>query len=315
MNLQPIFLKLDGRPGLMVGAGNVALEKLNTLLSSGVGLRVIAPEIKPEIRQMAAEGKIELIERRFAPDDLDGKFIVIAATDDPEVNATVYRESVARGILVNSVDDPPHCDFYFGSVVRRGDLQVAISTSGESPAVAQQLRREIDEQLPQDLGLWLTEVGRLRREILARHPAGEERKALLHRIAKRQILQSSPRLENQEEHKVYMVGAGPGDPELLTVKAQRLIRSADVILHDDLVTPEILSIANPEAEIVNVGKRCGTKNITQNEINSLLVSYASDHRAVVRLKSGDPLIFGRAAEEMNALTEAGVPFEVVPGIT
>jgi len=264
---------------------------------------------------MAAEGKIELIERRFAPDDLDGKFIVIAATDDPEVNATVYRESVARGILVNSVDDPPHCDFYFGSVVRRGDLQVAISTSGESPAVAQQLRREIDEQLPQDLGLWLTEVGRLRREILARHPAGEERKALLHRIAKRQILQSSPRLENQEEHKVYMVGAGPGDPELLTVKAQRLIRSADVILHDDLVTPEILSIANPEAEIVNVGKRCGTKNITQNEINSLLVSYASDHRAVVRLKSGDPLIFGRAAEEMNALTEAGVPFEVVPGIT
>jgi uroporphyrin-III C-methyltransferase/precorrin-2 dehydrogenase/sirohydrochlorin ferrochelatase len=321
MNLQPIFLKLDGRPGLMVGAGNVALEKLNTLLSSGIQLRVIAPQIKAEIRQIAEEGKIEVIERTFAPDDLDGNFIVIAATDDPAVNATVYRESVARGILVNSVDDPPHCDFYFGSVVRRGDLQVAISTAGESPAVAQQLRREIDEQLPQDLGLWLTEVGRLRREILATHPPGEERKALLHRIAKREVLQPSGRSakdnreDNREEHRVYLVGAGPGDPDLLTVKAHRLIRSADVILHDDLVTPEILSIANSEAEIVNVGKRCGTKNITQDEINSLLVSYASDHRVVVRLKSGDPLIFGRAAEEMNALTEAGVPFEVVPGIT
>src|SRR6185437_7279797 len=193
MSLLPIFLKLDGRPGLLVGAGNVALEKINGLLITGLRLRVIAPEAKPEIQQLARENRLEWVQRSFDLADLDGNFVVIAATDNPEVNATVYREAVRRGTLVNSVDDPPHCDFYFGSVVRRGDLQVAISTSGESPAVAQQLRREIDEQLPQDLGLWLTEVGRLRREILARHPAGEERKALLHRIAKRQILQSSPR--------------------------------------------------------------------------------------------------------------------------
>src|SRR3569833_1921303 len=193
MNLLPIFLKLGGRPGLLVGAGNVALEKLNTLLSSGVRLRVIAPEVKAEIRAFANEGKIELQESTFTPEDLDGNFVVIAATDDPEVNATVYRESILRGILVNSVDDPPHCDFYFGSVVRRGDLQVAISTAGESPAVAQQLRREIAEQLPEALGAWLAEVGQLRREILATHPAGEERKALLHRIAKRQILQPTRR--------------------------------------------------------------------------------------------------------------------------
>ena len=179
MNLQPIFLKLDGRPGLLVGAGNVALEKLNTLLTSGLRMRVIAPEAKAEVRAFADEGKIELVQRKFAPDDLDGNFIVIAATDDPDVNATVYRESVARGLLVNSVDDPPHCDFYFGSVVRRGDLQVAISTAGESPAVAQQLRREIDAKLPGNLGPWLTQVGQLRREILATHPAGDERKALL----------------------------------------------------------------------------------------------------------------------------------------
>ena len=317
MNLQPVFLKLDGRPGLLVGAGNVALEKLNTLLTSGVRLRVIAPEIKAEIRGFADEGKIDLVERKFALKDLDGNFIVIAATDSPEVNATVYRESVARGILVNSVDDPPHCDFYFGSVVRRGDLQVAISTAGESPSVAQQLRREIDERLPEDLGAWLSEVGQLRREILATYPAGEERKALLHRVAKRQMLQPVRRAGGlkPEAAKVFLVGAGPGDPDLLTVKAQRLIGSADVLLHDDLVTPEILGLARADAEVVNVGKRCGMKNITQEEINSLLVSYASDHRIVVRLKSGDPMIFGRAAEEMTALDEAGVPFEVVPGIT
>ena len=316
MNLQPIFLKLDGRPGLLVGAGNVALEKLTTLLTTGVRLRVIAPEAKAEVRQLASEGKLELIERRFRIEDLNGNFLVIAATDDPEVNATVYRESVSRGILVNSVDDPPHCDFYFGSVVRRGDLQVAISTAGESPAAAQQLRREIEEQLPDDVGPWLTQVGQLRREILAAHPAGEERKALLHRIAKRQMLQPGAKANKTGEgNRVYLVGAGPGDPDLLTVKAQRLIRAADVILHDDLVTPEILGLADPDAEVVNVGKRCGTKNITQDEINSLLVSYASDHRVVVRLKSGDPLIFGRAAEEMATLSKAGVPFEVVPGIT
>lgn len=317
MNLQPIFLKLDGRPGLLVGAGNVALEKLNTLLNTGLRIRVVAPEARPEIRRFVAEGRIEWVQREFETTDLDGNFIVIAATDTPEVNALVYRESVNRGILVNSVDDPPHCDFYFGSVVRRGDLQVAISTAGESPAVAQQLRREIDEQLPDDIGVWLSEVGKLRREILETHPAGEERKALLHRIAKRRLLApewQSP-VRDSERAKVFLVGAGPGDPDLLTVKAHRLIQSADVILHDDLVTPAILNLANPDAEIVNVGKRCGTKAITQEDINALMVSYARDHRTVVRLKSGDPLIFGRAAEEMTALNEAGVSFEVVPGIT
>jgi uroporphyrin-III C-methyltransferase / precorrin-2 dehydrogenase / sirohydrochlorin ferrochelatase len=327
MNLLPIFLKLDGRPGLLVGAGNVALEKLNTLLTTGLHLRVIAPEAKQEVRQLAMEGRVQWVQRAFDPADLDGNFFVIAATNDAEVNATVYRESVRRGILVNSVDDPPHCDFYFGSVVRRGELQVAISTAGESPAVAQQLRREIDEQLPQDLGPWLTQIGQFRREILATHPAGKDRKALLHRIAKRQFLNSTsqPVLREQREltsddqladvGTVFLVGAGPGDPDLLTVKAQRLIQSADVILHDDLVTPAILDLANPAAELVNVGKRCGTKLISQQDINALMVSYAHDYRTVVRLKSGDPLIFGRAAEEMNALNEAGVSFEVVPGIT
>ncbi|MGA8740796.1 MAG: siroheme synthase CysG [Terracidiphilus sp.] len=327
MSLLPIFLKLDGRPGLLVGAGNVALEKVQTLLTTGIRLRVIAPEGKPEIEQIASEGKLEWIQRRFVPADLDGTFLAIAATDNVEVNATVYHEAVQRGILVNSVDDPPHCDFYFGSVVRRGDLQIAISTAGESPAVAQLLRREIDELLAEDLGLWLKDIGQLRREILTAYPPGDDRKALLHRLAQREFFQSSANhsqiptgslnqgQNEKDKGRVFLVGAGPGDPELLTVKALRLIQSADVILHDDLVPQSILELSGPDSEVVNVGKRCGTKSITQEEIHALMIAHAGASRRVVRLKSGDPLIFGRAAEEMAALSEAGVPFEVVPGIT
>ena len=326
MTLLPIFLKLDGRPALLVGAGTVALEKIGSLLKTGVKLRVIAPQARPEIRQLAAEGKLEWIEREFQPSDLDGNFIVIAATDVPEVNATVYREAVARGIACNSVDDIPNCDFFFGSVVSRGDLQIAISTAGESPALAQRLRREIDEQLPEDLGLWLVQVGELRREVLSTQPRGEERRLVLHELAHRKICDSASCSTRQLARTgreatravaghVSLVGAGPGDPELLTVKAVRFIESADVILHDDLVPEAILGLAAPAAEIVNVGKRCGAKTITQEEINALMIEHARAGRRVVRLKSGDPLLFGRAAEEMDALNEAGIPYEIVPGIS
>ncbi len=321
MSLLPLFLKLDSRPGLLVGAGNVALEKVSSLMTTGVRLHVVAPEACAEIRELAAEGTLNWTQRPFEPSDLDGNFVVIAATDNPEVNAEVYHLATERGILVNSVDDPPHCDFYFGSVVRRGELQIAISTAGESPAVAQRLRREIDQQLPQDLGVWLTELGALRREVLATQPSGEARKALLHELAHRQICDSPLCNARQlartptESGKVYLVGAGPGDPDLLTVKAVRLIQSAQVILHDDLVTDAILALASPKAQIQNVGKRCGKKNITQEEINALMVEHAHAGRSVLRLKSGDPLVFGRAAEEMAALQEASVPYEVVPGIT
>jgi uroporphyrin-III C-methyltransferase len=188
------------------------------------------------------------------------------------------------------------------------------------------LRREIDAQVPQDLGPWLANLGELRRNVLAIHPRGEERRTLLHQLAQRQVCDSescpSRRLALAPLGKpladaggrVWLVGAGPGDPDLLTVKALRLIQSAHVVLHDDLVPRAILELAHV-AEIVNVGKRCGVKSITQDEINALMIEHARNGRRVVRLKSGDPLIFGRAAEEMAALTEAGVDFEVVPGIT
>ena len=325
MSLLPIFLKLEGRRCLLVGAGTVALEKIGTLLKTGLRLRVVAPEAREEVRALAAQGRIEWVQREFVPADLDGNFIAIAATNVPEVNAAVYREAVARGIPTNSVDDIPNCDFFFGSVVSRGDLQIAISTAGESPAVAQRLRREIDEQLPQDLGPWLAKLGELRREVLATHPRSEERRLLLHELAQRQICDSAlcetkqlartGREAQAIAGNVYLVGAGPGDPELLTLKAVRLIESADVILHDDLVPQAILELAKPGAAVANVGKRCGAKTITQEEINSLMTEHAQAGRSVVRLKSGDPLLFGRASEELSALAEAGLPVEIVPGVS
>jgi uroporphyrin-III C-methyltransferase/precorrin-2 dehydrogenase/sirohydrochlorin ferrochelatase len=327
MNLLPIFLKLDGRRGLIAGAGTVALEKIGSLLKTGLRLRVIAPSALSEIQRLAMDGRIEWIQRPFEMADLDGNFLVIAATNSSEVNAAVYRGAVERGILSNSVDDPPHCDFYFGSLVSRGKLQIAISTAGESPAFAQRLRREIDEQLPVNLGLWLEDLGRLRRQILSTHPRGEARKALLHGLAHREICESASCPSRQlafgpqtgqsakSSGQVYLVGAGPGDPDLLTVKALRLIQSADLILHDDLVPRAILELAQPAAEIINVGKRCGVKSISQEQINALMVENARAKLKVVRLKSGDPLIFGRAAEEIAALSDADIPFEIVPGVS
>jgi uroporphyrin-III C-methyltransferase / precorrin-2 dehydrogenase / sirohydrochlorin ferrochelatase len=326
MSLLPIFLKLEGRRCLLVGAGTVALEKIGSLLKTGLKLRVIAPQAREEIRALAAEGKLEWIERAFEPADIDGNFIVIAATDVPEVNAAVYREAVKRNIPCNSVDDIPNCDFFFGSVVSRGDLQIAISTAGESPAVAQRLRREIDEQLPADLGAWLAKLGVLRREVIANQPRSEERRLLLHELAQREICDSALCSTKQlartgkppakaETGTVYLVGAGPGDPELLTVKALRLIESADVVLHDDLVPSAILSLAPLHAMVVNVGKRCGTKTITQEEINALMIGHAQAGRSIVRLKSGDPLLFGRAAEEIASLESANIPYEIAPGVS
>lgn len=190
MTLLPIFLRLEGRPVLVVGAGTVALAKIESLLAAGAKVAAVAPKTIPRIRELAHQDALVWHPRVFEPKDLDGAFIVIAATNDSDVNRTVFEEARRRNILCNAVDDPPNCDFYFGSVVARGDLQVAISTAGESPALAQRLRREIDDQLPQDLGPWLTELGGLRREVRESTPAGEARNLLLHELAQRQLCSS-----------------------------------------------------------------------------------------------------------------------------
>lgn len=186
MSLLPVFLRLERRPVLVVGAGTVALAKIESLRAAGAALTVVAPAAVQQIESWAADGALTWHRRLFEPADLDGTFVVIAATNDSAINHAVYEEALRRNVLCNAVDDPPNCDFYFGSVITRGDLQVAISTAGESPALAQRLRREIDQQLPQDLGDWLAAVGNLRREVRATAPAGEARNLLLHELAQRQ---------------------------------------------------------------------------------------------------------------------------------
>ncbi len=190
MSLLPVFFRLEGRKCLVVGAGTVALQKIESLREAGAEITVVAPQASEEVRRLAHAGALVWHERLFQPSDLDGAFLVIAATNASGANRAVYEEARRRNVLCNAVDDPPNCDFYFGSVVRRGDLQVAISTAGESPALAQRLRREIDEQLPQDLGPWLAELGKLRSEIRAAMLPGESRNLLLHELAARSLCSS-----------------------------------------------------------------------------------------------------------------------------
>jgi precorrin-2 dehydrogenase/sirohydrochlorin ferrochelatase len=187
MDLFPIFLKIAARPCVVIGAGTLAESKIESLQAAHAKVTVIAPEARPRIADLAEAGEIEWQRREYAAGDLAGSFLVIAATNVPEVNRAVYAESVERNIICNTVDDPPFCDFYFPSVVRRGDLQIAISTAGASPALAQRLRKEINAQLPLDAGDWLTDLGNLRREVTQMEPLNEERKWLLHQLAQRDV--------------------------------------------------------------------------------------------------------------------------------
>lgn len=187
MSLFPMFLKLTARPCVVVGAGAIAEGKIESLLQAEAKVTVIAPEALPRVRDWAEGGEIEWKQREYQDGDLAGAFVAVAATATPEVNRAVFAEASERGVLINAVDDPPFCDFYFPSIVRRGELQIAISTAGESPALAQRLRKEINAALPLDTGEWLMELGRLRREVTAVEPIGEPRKQLLHELAQREV--------------------------------------------------------------------------------------------------------------------------------
>lgn len=187
MSLFPIFLKLTGRPCIVIGAGHLAESKIESLLAANASVTVVAPLATERIAAMADAGEIVWHRREYATGDLAGQFLVVAATNVPAVNRAVFAEAESAGILINAVDDPPFCDFYFPSVVRRGDLQIAISTAGESPALAQRLRKEINALLPLDTGDWLAELGNLRREVLQMEPLNEARKELLHQLASREV--------------------------------------------------------------------------------------------------------------------------------
>ena len=315
-DLFPLFLKLEGRRCVLVGAGAIARQKLEGLLASGADLHVVAPQAAAEIQELARSRRLTWTQAEFNAAHLDSAVLVVAAAGDPAVNEAVFRAARERGVLCNAVDEPERCDFFYPAVVRQGDLQIAISTAGKSPALAQRIRRELEEQFDAGYVAWLNWLGRVRELLFQRQVEPELRKRTLHRIAGRAVFERFRARAEREfsAGKVYLVGAGPGDPELLTLRAARLLKQADVVLHDALVSAEILALIGP-ARVIDIGKRCGTKLLTQEEINLLLVDSARKHELVVRLKGGDPTIFGRAGEEIEALAEAGIEYEIVPGIT
>ena len=302
MSLFPIFVKLEGRPVLLVGAGPIGESKIAGLLSAGAVVTVVAPNATPGIQKLAEDGKIFWHRRVFDSRDLDGMTLVVAAVPT-EVAGLIYEEAQIRGVLVNSVDDPDNCDFYYPSVVNRGDFQIAISTAGHSPALAQRIRIELEQQFGPEYARWVQQLGAERHALFATEMDPEARTQQLHKLA------------SKKPGMVYLVGAGPGDPELLTLKALRILDHADVVLHDDLLTPEILALIPSTARVEAVGKRHNERQVTQQEINRRLCEYAADGQTVVRLKGGDGAIFGRASEEMDALRAAGISFALVPGVT
>jgi uroporphyrin-III C-methyltransferase/precorrin-2 dehydrogenase/sirohydrochlorin ferrochelatase len=331
--LLPLFLNLTGRRVLLVGGGPVAAAKLQQLLAADAQVRVVAPEVIEEVERTAASCGIVIDKRPFVPADLDDVWFVVAAAT-PDVNREVAAAAEARRVFVNAVDDPANASAFLSGVIRREGLTIAISTSGDAPGLTALLRQGLDEVLPRrDLLEWLREARRQRREWKAQGVPMDARRPLLleaiNRLYERSAKASrsarvedssarsdddrSARLQPSVGH-VSLVGAGPGDPALLTRKAIGRLRAADLVLYDALIDERILRYAR-HAQRFFVGKRQGRHALSQDKINALMIRAARRGRHVVRLKGGDPFVLGRGGEEAIALASAGVAFDVVPGVT
>ena len=328
--LLPLFLNLSGRRVLLVGGGPVAAAKLQQLLAAAAEVQVVSPDIVEEIERSAASCGVSIARRPFAPDDLDGVWLVVAAAT-PEVNREVAIAAEARRIFVNAVDDPANASAFLSGVIRREGVTLAISTSGDAPGLTSLLRQGLDELLPRrDLAEWMRESRRQRKQWKADGVPMDSRRPLLlqalNRLYEGQSAKglglSSPQpsalspssVVSPELGHVSLVGAGHGDPGLLTRKAIAKLRAADLVLYDALIDEQILGYAR-HAQRFFVGKRKGRHALTQDKINALMIRAARRGRRVVRLKGGDPFVLGRGGEEAIALADAGVPFDVVPGIT
>ena len=330
MQYLPLFVKLTDKPVLIVGGGSVALRKAGTLLSAGARLTVVAPDFVADFVQWQNEGKAELMQGYFSPELLDGKLLVIAATDNDEVNAAVYAAATARNMLVNTVDDQPKCGFIFPSIIDRSPILIAISSFGTAPVLARRLREKLEALLPHHLGPLAELVGRFRNRVKAKITGFAARRQfweqvfdsdVVRDVQANQLQSAAQRLEQlldkpqRQSGEVYVVGAGPGDPELLTLKALQLMQQADVVVYDYLVSPQIMELVRRDAEKICVGKKAGAHSVPQQDTNQLLVDLALAGKKVCRLKGGDPFIFGRGAEEIEALLPHHIAFQVVPGVT
>lgn len=332
MDYLPVFMNVRGQRCLLVGAGEVASRKAALLVRTGATLIVVAPWISDAVRELVSKHGGELHERGFADHDLDDVVLAVAATDDDEVNRRVSLLARERRLPVNVVDQTALCSFIVPAIVDRSPVVVAISTGGSSPVLTRQLKEKIDIMLPSAYGRLASVLGSLRDRVklgvtdfskrtrfwekLLSGPmpelmlSGREQQAM-------QLFETSLADADNDtlQGEVYLVGAGPGDPDLLTLKALRLMYAADVVLHDRLVSPEIMKRVRPDAERIFVGKEAKHHPVPQEQINELLVRLTREGKKVLRLKGGDPFIFGRGGEEIDQLAAAGLPFQVVPGVT
>jgi uroporphyrin-III C-methyltransferase/precorrin-2 dehydrogenase/sirohydrochlorin ferrochelatase len=330
--LFPLFADLRGRRVLVVGAGSVAVRKIRALLDTGAAIAVIALHAAPDVSALASEGRIDLAIAAFDEMHLDQAWFVIAATNDAATNARIAAAAEARRVFANVVDDSALSNVQLPAVVNRGRLQVAISSAGAAPMLARHLRAQIETLLDESLGDLLELFERHREAIRARWSDLAQRRRWFEQVLSGVV----PRLVRAKQHlaadvalrdalaatdevdpagSVVLVGAGPGDPGLLTLRALRALNEADVILHDQLVSAEVLALARRDAQFVDVGKQAGHHRVDQDGIHALMIEHARSGARVVRLKGGDPFVFGRGGEELQALRAAGIRYEVVPGIT
>jgi len=335
MQTLPIFIKLDGRRCLVVGGGRVAARRVEQLLGAGARVTVAAPDISEPLDHLEADGRIEVIGEPFAASMLDGCWLVVAATNDIAVNRSVAIAAEAARIPCNVVDDPAHCSFIMPAIIDRDPITIAISSAGQAPVLARWIKSLIEETLPAGIASLASLAGRWRDRVRQALPDIDGRQRFWQQVfsgpvadlafagrqaESEQALDAALArwLEDTNEPGVgqaWLVGAGPGDPELLTLRGKKLLGRADVVLYDRLVSPGILEFARRDAELLAVGKTAGKPSIRQEQIDRLLVNLVSAGKHVCRLKGGDPMVFGRVNEELAALTRAGLPFQIVPGIS
>lgn len=331
MEFLPLFHNLRGARVLVVGGGEIALRKSRLLADSGAVLRVVAPEIGAEVRELIERSGGEEILRGYTESDLSGCVLIIAATDDEPLNAQVSADARQRGVPVNVVDAPALCSVIFPAIVDRSPLVIAVSSGGDAPVLARLIRAKLETWIPPTYGHLAGLAARFRHQVKGLFPNVQQRRAFWEDvfqgpIADRQLAGQGAEAERLLQAKidgdapattgeVYLVGAGPGDPDLLTFRALRLMQQADVVLYDRLVAPAILDLCRRDADRVYVGKQRADHALPQDQINQQLVDLAKQGKRVVRLKGGDPFIFGRGGEEIEELAAHGIPFQVVPGIT
>lgn len=334
MDFLPVNLDLKGQPVLVVGGGAVAQRKAELLARAQAVVSVVAPDIRGELEALANRSGGLAVRERYAAPVLAGKTLVVAATDDEDVNAQVSRDAKSRGILVNVVDRPALCTFIFPAIVDRSPVIISVSSGGAAPVLARLVRARIETLIPAAYGRLAALASRFRGRVKEKLGSGDARRrfwenVLSGPIAERvfsgqdaqadqlleRALDTAAQREARHVGEVYLVGGGPGDPDLLTFRALRLMQQADVVLYDRLVSPGVLDLVRRDAERIYVGKKRDDHAVPQEGINALLVRLAQEGKRVCRLKGGDPFIFGRGGEEIEDLAAAGIPFQVVPGIT